>query len=103
MSGGVGERVWRGPGGTIDWANIENWFAWGYRAARVLGFSAENADWLFGAFAITKSTGMGMGLSICRQSFQCNGGCICLFGWSCRVRRRPRPSRSSVIAPSFLS
>jgi signal transduction histidine kinase len=41
-----------------------------------LGIAAENADRLFDAFFTTKSSGMGMGLSICRSIIEAHDGLL---------------------------
>jgi signal transduction histidine kinase len=41
-----------------------------------IGLSAESAHRIFDAFVTTKTSGMGMGLSICRSIIQAHGGRI---------------------------
>ncbi|MDT4879670.1 Sensor protein FixL [compost metagenome] len=38
------------------------------------GFAPHNSEHIFGSFYTTKSTGLGMGLSICRSIIEAHGG-----------------------------
>ena len=59
-----------------------------------VGISAENADRLFTAFFTTKSSGMGMGLSICRSIIDAHGGRL----WA--TTREPRGALFQFMIPA---
>src|SRR6202030_160894 len=62
-----------------------------------VGITAENAERLFNAFFTTKSSGMGMGLSICRSIIEGHGGRL----WA--TARDPNGSIFHVHLPSGAS